>query len=91
MSIKEILITLKKVLYRCFFIGLIFLVLAALIYMPCKCFVANIYQNIFGISSQVYYTMWASFVGLIKTIIIFIFLVPALAVNLVSYEYDKKI
>lgn len=81
MEMKEILIVLRNIHYKCFFIGLIFLVLAAIIYLPCKCYVANIYQTWFGIDSEAYYNMWACFVGLIKTIIIFLFLVPGLAIH----------
>ena len=90
MDIKEILIVIRNIFYKCFFIGLIFLVAAALLYLPCKCFIANIYQTSFGITEVVYYNMWAAFVGLIKTILIFLFLVPALAIHWASCEYNKK-
>lgn len=90
MEINEKLIVLRKIFYKCFFIGLIFLVLAALIYMPCKCYVANIYQTAFGININMYDNLWVGFIGLIKTILVFLFLVPALAIHWVSHEYKKK-
>lgn len=90
MDTKEFLIILKKIFYRCFFIGLAFLILAALLYLPCRCAIANLYQSGLGIDEETYYNMWASFVGLIKTILIFLFLVPALSIHLVSSEYNKK-
>ena len=86
----EILVIVRNIFYKCFFIGLVFLVAAALLYMPCRCIVANIYQTGFGISTDTYYDMWVSFVGLIKTILIFLFLVPALAIHSVAYGYKKK-
>lgn len=90
MDTKENLIILRNIFYKCFLIGLLFLVLAAIIYMPCRCLVANIYQYGFGISTETYYDMWVSFVGLIKTILIFLFLVPALAIHWVGHDYNKK-
>lgn len=87
MEMKECLIVLRKIFYKCFFVGLIFLVVAALIYLPCKCYISNIYQTAFGIDVITYHNMWASFVGLIKTILIFLFLTPALAIHWVSKEY----
>lgn len=90
MEIKENLIVLRKIFYKCFFIGLLFLIIATLIYMPCKCILANFYQINLGISQEAYYNLWVGFVGLIKTILIFLFLVPALAIHWVSKEYSKK-
>lgn len=90
METKENLIILKDIFYKCFFIGLFFLVLATILYMPCKCFLAELYQSGFGIEQETYYNMWVSFVGLIKTILIFFFLVPALAIHWVSRSYNKK-
>jgi len=81
METKESLIIVRNIFYKCFIVGFIFLVMAALIYLPCKCYVANIYQTSFGIDAEAYYNMWACFVGLIKTIIIFLFLVPAIAIH----------
>lgn len=90
MEIKEILIIMRNIHYKCFFIGLLFLVLAAILYLPCKCYVSNLYQTTFGISISAYHNMWAMFVGLIKTILIFLFLVPGLAIHWVEREYSKK-
>lgn len=90
METLENLIILRNIFYKCFFIGLFFLVAAIILYMPCKCFVANLYQSGIGISTQTYYDMWVSFVGLIKTILIFLFLVPALAIHWVGHEYRIK-
>lgn len=87
---KENLIIIRNIFYRCFFIGLIFLVIAAIVYLPCKCIIANIYQTGFGITSTAYYNMWASFVGLIKTILIFLFLTPALALHWTARECELK-
>ena len=90
MNTKEIIILLRNIHYKCFFIGVIFLILAGLAYLPCKCVVANAYQHILGISSETYYYMWANFVGLIKTIIIFFFLVPALALHWTGATLENK-
>lgn len=90
MDIKEMLIILRNIHYKCFLIGLAFLIIAALIYLPCKCYVADIYQNAFGIDKIAYHNMWAIFVGLIKTILIFLFLVPALAIHWVLKSYEKQ-
>ncbi len=90
MDTKENLIILRNIFYKCFFVGLFFLIIAAIIYLPCKCFVANLYHNSLGISTENYYNMWANFIGLIKTILIFLFLVPAIAIHWVSHEYCKK-
>lgn len=90
METKELLKMLRNVHYKCFLLGVIFLILAAVIYMPCKCYVANVYQTVFGISEQAYYNMWAGFLGLIKTILIFIFLVPGLAIHWSEIVYNKK-
>lgn len=90
MDKNETLIIVRNIFYKCFFIGLLFLILAALIYLPCRCFVANVYRIGFGIPENVYYNMWVSFVGLIKTILIFFFLVPAVAIHWVSYDYSKN-
>lgn len=90
MEIKENLTIVRNIFYKCFLIGLFFLIVAAFLYLPCKCYVANLYQKGLGISPQAYYDMWVSFVGLIKTILIFLFLVPALAIHWVEREYNKK-
>lgn len=90
METKENLIIIRDILYRCFFVGLLFLVLATLLYMPCKCFVANIYHTVFGIRTGAYYIMWAIFVGLIKTILIFFFLVPAIAIHITACKCMEK-
>ena len=90
MEIKEILIIMRNIHYKCFFIGLLFLVLAAILYLPCKCYVSNLYQSAFGISASAYHNMWALFVGLIKTILIFLFLIPGLAIHWVEHEYKKR-
>lgn len=89
MEMYENLIVLRKVFYKCFFIGLFFLVIAALMYMPCKCLLANFYQINLGISKEAYYILWVGFLGLIKTILIFLFLVPALAIHWISNEYKN--
>lgn len=91
MEMYENLIALRNIFYKCFFIGLFFLVLAGLLYMPCRCFVDNIYRYGLGISTEAYFDMWVGFVGLIKTILIFLFLTPALAIHWVSYDYKKKL
>lgn len=90
MDKEENLIILRNIFYKGFFIGLLFLIIAGVIYMPCKCMLSNIYQSVFGISPETYYNMWVGFIGLIKTILIFLFLVPALAVHWVAHEYKKK-
>lgn len=90
MDIKEVLSVLKNVFYMCFLIGVVFYITAALIYMPCRCLVANIYQTVFGMNAEMYHNMWISFLGLIKTVLIFLFLVPALAIHFVSVRYKKK-
>lgn len=90
MDIKENLTVARNVFYKCFFIGLLFLIAAAFLYLPCKCYVARLYQAGLGISASTYYNLWAGFVGLIKTILIFLFLTPALAIHWVEYDYKKK-
>lgn len=87
MEPKEFLFILRNIFYKCFIFGFFFLVIATLIYMPCKCFLADLYQSGFGIDTETYYNMWVSFVGLIKTILIFLFLTPALAIHWVSRRY----
>lgn len=81
MKTKEQIVLIRNIFYKCFFIGLLFLITAAVIYFPSKLIIAQTYQNIFGINAEAYYNMWAAFVGLIKTILIFFFLVPALALH----------
>jgi len=90
MEMKEILVVLRNIHYKCFFIGFLFFIAAALLYMPCRCFVANLYQNGIGIDVDTYYDMWVSFIGLIKVILIFLFLVPALAIHWVAHVYNKE-
>lgn len=87
---KEILITLRNIFLSCFFIGFLFFVLAAALYMPCRCVIANFYQYGLGISQIAYYNLWIGFVGLIKTILIFLFLVPALAIHWTVWRWEKK-
>jgi hypothetical protein len=89
MEHKKILTILRNIHYKCFIIGVIFLIVATLIYMPCKCALAELYQNQFGIDTETYYNMWVSFVGAIKTIIIFFFLVPGLAIHWVEKCYKE--
>lgn len=90
MDTKELLKILRNIHYKCFFIGIIFFIIAALVYMPCKCFIADVYQSVFGIGEEVYYNMWAGFLGLIKTILIFFFLVPGLAIHWTELAYKNK-
>lgn len=91
MDTKENLIILRNIFYKCFFIGIIFLILAALIYLPCECYVANTYKTFLGISVNTYHIMWVFFVGIIKTILIFLFLVPALAIHWTVHNYKKNL
>lgn len=90
MDTNENLIILRNILYKCFFIGLIFVIIAAALYYPCKCAVMTLYQTNLTIRWETYTLMWVLFVGLMKTIIVFLFLVPALAVHWVSHCYKKK-
>lgn len=90
METKEKLIIVRNIFYKCFFIGLLFLIAAALIYLPCKCYVANLYLEGFGIPTETYYNLWVGFIGLIKVILVFLFLVPALAIHSVAHEYCKQ-
>lgn len=90
MDTKEILIILRNIFFKCFFIGLILLIIATIIYMPCKCVLANIYLTKFGISTNVYYNLWVGFIGLIKTILIFLFLTPAIALHWSAKCQNKK-
>lgn len=89
MNIRESLIIVRNIHYKCFLIGLFFLIIAAALYYPCKCVVMNLYHTNLAIRWEVYTVMWAFFIGLIKTILIFLFLVPALAIHWVSYKYNK--
>ena len=90
MDRHEDLMILRNIFYKCFFIGLLFLIAAALLYMPCKCVVANVYQAGLGINSVAYDNMWVAFVGLIKTVLVFFFLVPALAIHSTARAYENK-
>ena len=90
MEPKELFKLIRNLHYKCFLIGIVFFILAAFIYMPCKCYVANLYQTVFGISMSAYYNMWAGFLGIIKVILIFIFLVPGLAIHWAEIVYNRK-
>lgn len=90
MEIKEKLYLLRNILFKSFVVGLLFLFAAILIYMPCKCLIAEIYQTKFMIPVGIYYAMWVSFIGLIKTILIFLFLVPSIAVHLCIKQLEKQ-
>lgn len=59
--------------------------------MPCRCVVPDYYQKEFGISAETYVNMWVWFIGIIKTILVFLFLTPALAIHWATFEYNKKI
>lgn len=87
---SEIIITLRNIFYKCFIIGVFFLIIATLLYMPCKCFLADLYQLGFGIEEETYYNLWVGFVGLIKTILVFLFLTPALALHWIGHDLKKK-
>lgn len=89
MNAKEILITLRNIFAYCFLIGFVFLVIAAKIYMPCDCYVANLYITGIGITPDNYYNLWVGFVGLIKTILVFIFLTPTIAIQIAILNYNK--
>ncbi len=91
MDTLEKLILLRNIFYKCFIIGFLFLLIAGLVYLPCKCYVANIYQGVLGINIIAYQNMWAVFVGLIKTILIFLFLTPAFALHWSANVYKKKL
>lgn len=91
MHVQENLTILRNILYKCFFIGLLMLIAAGLIYLPCKCAVSNFYTQTFGVSLQAYNNLWVGFIGIIKTILIFIFLVPALAVHSTEFGLKKKL
>lgn len=80
-TMNENLIVIRNIFYKCFIIGFLMLIIAGLIYMPNKTILASFYGSVFGIDNKTYYLMWVCFVGLIKTILIFLFLVPALALH----------
>lgn len=89
METKEKLILLRNIFYKCFFIGVFFLLMAGLLYLPCKCYVASIYQTAFGLDINAYQHFWVFFIGQIKTILIFLFLIPALALHWSAAVYKK--
>ena len=86
---NENIIVIRNIFYKCFIIGLLMLIIASIIYMPNKTLLADFYESVFGISDKAYYIMWVSFVGLIKTILVFFFLVPALALHWVTCKHCK--
>jgi len=90
MDKHENLIILRNILYKCFVIGFVLFIVAILVYLPCKCYVATVYQTSFRITPETYYNLWVGFGGLIKVILVFLFLTPALAVHWVAHEYGKK-
>lgn len=90
MEPKEIFKLIRNLHYKCFLLGIIFFIMAAAVYMPCKCYVATVYQTVFGISEVAYYNMWAGFLGIIKVILIFFFLVPGLAIHWAEIVYNRK-
>lgn len=81
---KEKLFIIRNIFFTSFIVGLFFLVIAALIYLPCQCAISGYYSKTFNISIESYNNMWVSFVGLIKTILIFLFLVPSIAIHIVA-------
>ncbi len=89
METKENLTVLRNIFFKSFLVGLFFLILAGALYLPCKCYVANFYQS-FGINIFAYQMLWVFFVGLIKTILVFLFLVPAIAIHWALKCYCKK-
>lgn len=89
METKENLIIVRNIFYKCFFIGLFFLIVAAALYYPCKCVVMNLYHTNLTITSEVYIAMWVFFIGQIKTILIFLFLTPALAIHLAANKIKE--
>jgi len=90
MEKHENLIILRNILYKCFVVGFILFIVAILLYLPCKCYVANVYLTSFRISPETYDNLWVGFGGLIKVILVFLFLVPGLAVHWVAYDWGKK-
>lgn len=90
MKTQENLVILRNIFYKCFLIGIFFLIIAAALYYPCKCVVMNLYNTNLNIKLELYTTIWVLFVGLIKTILVFLFLVPALAIHWVAHCHKKK-
>lgn len=86
---NENLITVRNTFYKCFVIGLLMLIIAGLIYLPNKSLLAAFYKSVFGICCEDYYLLWVCFIGLIKTILVFFFLVPALALHWATYKFKK--
>ncbi len=91
MQVTEKLLLLRNILFKSFFIGLFFLILTVLLYMPCHCLVANFYHFNLGIGEPLYHLLWILFVGLIKVILIFFFLIPALAVHCTYVKEKEKL
>lgn len=87
---KQTFIDLRNILLGCFFIGFIFLAVGTLLYMPCDCVLANIYLNEIGVKADTYFNFWTGFVGAIKMVLIFLFLTPALSLQLCATLHEKK-
>ncbi len=84
------LTVIRNIFYMCFVIGMLMLIIAGLLYLPNKSFLADFYKSVFGICCEEYYYLWVLFVGLIKTILVFLFLVPALALHLTIWQSKKQ-
>lgn len=88
---RETLIDLRNIFLGCFFIGFIFLVAAIALYMPCECAIANFYLQEIGIKLDTYFNFWVGFIGLVKMLLVFIFLVPALSLHLMVVLHPKQV
>jgi len=83
------IILIRNIFYKCFLIGFIFYIMSAFFYVFDKHWSANIACRIFNISMNEFNLLFAYFIGWCKMIIMFFFLVPALALHWTGYNLKK--
>ncbi|MGD9581540.1 MAG: hypothetical protein AB7V50_09215 [Vampirovibrionia bacterium] len=77
----EKLILIEEILFKSFLIGVVFLLFSAVIYFGFSNQLIGLWSSMYNIDSKTASIIMISFMGLSKIILLFFFLVPALAVH----------
>lgn len=87
----ENVILVRNILYRCFVISIAFYLLSALFYFFHHSWTINLIVDLFKITNQNASVLMLYFILLMRMFILFVFLIPALALHWTGYSLKKKI
>jgi len=86
----ETIIVIRNILYKCFFISLVYFIFVALFYMFNKDWALRYSTSLYNINKDTLYFLIVYFIGWMKMFTFYVFLVPALALHWTAHVLKKE-